>query len=124
MVRARSSSNKAVSRTALFSLSINCVGLESWTTQCSRPSPEAAIRAFLKQGALNQFVAGHDGWPKECAFRDIYAFLPLDSLTNVYFCGLGHGGKYVQITMFHTVQHRAVTKRKCPRLARTVTLRP
>lgn len=108
---------------ALFSLSINCVGLESWTTQCLGSSPEAVIRTFLRRGSLGQFVARHTGWPKEFAFRDIYAFLPLDGLSNVYFCGLGRGGKYVQITLFHTVQRSTTLERKCPRLPKAIALR-
>ncbi len=90
---------------ALFSLHVHCDGIGSYSTQCQGDNPYDAIRVFLKKTSLNEFLAPHPEWPRDFKLRDIYLFIPLDWLTNIYFCDLGQKGKYVQIDIVQTVQH-------------------
>ena len=108
---------------ALFTLSVQCEGVGGFVTQAAGSSPQSAIRAFLKRGSLNQFLAPHPDWPTGFQFGDIYLFIPLEGLVNVYLCGLGQRGKYVQIHLFHTVRRSTLAERKCARLPPVVTLR-
>jgi hypothetical protein len=108
---------------ALFSLNVQCDGIGRYITQVAAASPKAAIRVFLQAGSLDQFLIPHASWPRGFTTRDIYAFLPLDGLTNVYYCGLGQRGKYVEIHLFQTTRRSTAAERECRRLPRKLTLR-
>lgn len=108
---------------ALFSLHVQCEGIGAYVTQVAGASPKSAIRAFLKRGSLGQFLASHPEWPNDFRLQDIFMFVPLEGLSNVYLCGLGQRGKYVHIHLFHTVRRSAVAERECARLPPVVTLR-
>ncbi|MBK7665796.1 MAG: hypothetical protein IPJ21_20110 [Sterolibacteriaceae bacterium] len=102
---------------ALFSLIVQCGELGRYITQVRSSSPKAAIRAFLKDGSLDAFLTSHPDWPKGFKVRDIYAFLPLEGLPNVYFCGLGQRGKYVEIHLVHTARRSNTSGARVPTFA-------
>jgi hypothetical protein len=109
---------------ALFSLFISCDGVGSYSTQYQAESPYGAIREFLHTNTLNQFLSQHPDWPKDFNLQDIYIFMPLGGLTNLYFCGLGQQGKYVQIHIVQTIQRSSHNEKYCgPNLDPLVTLR-
>jgi hypothetical protein len=108
---------------ALFSLFISCEGVGSFSTQCRAENPYDAIRSFIGTSQLNQFLSAHPDWPKDFKSRDIYAFIPLDGLANLYFCGLGQKGKYVQVHLVQTVQRSSATEKYCGPQRKSVTLR-
>ncbi len=107
----------------LFSLFVHCDTVGRYSTQCDASSPYEAIRGFLRKGSLKQFLAPHAEWPKEFTMRDIYAFTPLDGLANLYFCGLGRRGKYVQIHLVQTARRSSTGERYCGPRRKHVTLR-
>ncbi len=108
---------------ALFSLFVNCEGIGAYSTQCDAESPYEAIRIFLRMPTLKQFLSTHSEWPNDFTVRDIYAFIPLEGLANVYFCGLGQKGKYVQINLVQTVQRSSPNEKYCGPRRKSVTLR-
>ena len=108
---------------ALFSLGITCNGLGSFNTQCHADSPYSAVPAFLRKPSLDHYLAAHADWPRGYQMRDIFAFIPLDGLTNIYWCGLGQRGKYVDIFLSQTVQRRSVQSAYCGPRRKHVTLR-
>jgi hypothetical protein len=108
---------------ALFSLFISCEGAGSFSTQCRAENPHRAIRNFLGTSQLNHFLSVHPEWPRDFALRDVYAFIPLDGLVNLYFCGLGKKGKYVQIHIVQTVQRSSAAEKYCGPRRKSVTLR-
>lgn len=108
---------------ALFSLFISCEGIGSFSTQFQAENPHEAIRSFLGTSQLNHFLSAYPEWPQDFALRDIYAFIPLEGLANLYFCGLGQKGKYVQIHLVQTVQRSSATERYCGPRRKSVTLR-
>jgi hypothetical protein len=107
----------------LFSLFVRCDAFGGYSTQCDADSPYEAIRIFLRKGSLKQFLSPHAEWPKEFAMRDIYAFTALDGLSNLYFCGLGRRGKYVQIHLVQTAKRSSTNERYCGPRRKHVTLR-
>lgn len=108
---------------ALFSLFINCDGIGAFSTQCKAESPYDAIRELLCTNSLNQFLLPHTEWPQDFTLQDIYLFIPLEGLTNLYFCGLGQQGKYVQINIVQTVKRSSNKEKYCGPHLEAVTLR-
>lgn len=108
---------------ALFSLIVECVGIGSYVTQCQATSPYDAIRAFLRTPSLNGFLASHPEWPRDFKLRDMYLLIPLDGLKNIYSCGLGQQGKYIQIQIVQTVKNSASADKYCGPVRKMVTLR-
>jgi len=108
---------------ALFSLHINYIGIGGYSTQCRAEGPYDAIRVFLKKPSLNEFLSEHPEWPCDFQLRDIYLFMPLKGLTNVYFCGLGQQGKYIHIDIVQTVQRSSQKEKYCGPRRKRVTLR-
>ena len=108
---------------ALFSLLVSCRGIGAFASQCQAPSPYEAVRIFLRGPSLNHFLAEHSGWPKDFHLRDIYAFYPLVDLAQLYFCGLGQEGRYVDIHVAQTVRHAGAQARYCGPQRRSVVLR-
>lgn len=98
---------------ALFSLFIKCDGIGSYATQHQAESPYDAIRQLLCTNSLNQFLTPHTEWPQDFTLQDIYIFIPLGNLTNLYFCGLGQQGKYVQIHIVQTVRRSSKNEKYC-----------
>src|SRR6478672_6935983 len=107
----------------LFSLIVECAGIGTYITQYHADSPYDAIRAYLRTPSLNQFLAQHADWPRDFKLRDLYLLIPLDGLKNIYSCGLGQQGKYVQIQIVQTVQSSAGDDRYCGPVRRMITLR-
>jgi hypothetical protein len=107
----------------LFSVFIECKGIGSYSTQCTAESPYEAIRKLLRGGSLTQFLSTHDEWPKDFSMRDIYGVVPLENLTNIYFCGLGQRGKYVEIILAQTVRRSSRDAKYCGPRRKSVTLR-
>ena len=108
---------------ALFSLHINCDGIGSYITQCHGENPYDAIRSYLKTTSLNEFLSSHEEWPRDFKLRDIYLFTPLEGLSNIYLCGLGQNGKYVQIEIVQTVQRSKDKEKYCGPRNKKVNLR-
>jgi hypothetical protein len=109
---------------ALFTLHINCKGIiRGYTTQLRAEGPYDAIRVFLKSASLNEFLSAHQEWPCDFQLRDIYLFIPLEGLTNVYFCGLGQRGKYIHIDIVQTTQRSSQKEKYCGSRRKRVTLR-
>jgi hypothetical protein len=92
-------------------------------TQCQAESPYDAVRAYLRTSSLNRFLAQHDDWPRDFKLRDMYLLIPLDGLKNIYSCGLGQQGKYVQIQIVQTVKNSPVSDRYCGPIRKMVALR-
>jgi hypothetical protein len=88
---------------ALYFLSASCPGAGSIACQIEAGDPRAALRAFLGGGDLARFLSAQRGWPKVFSEADIYAFLPVAGMTNVYQCELGRIGKYMSVTLARTV---------------------
>jgi hypothetical protein len=108
---------------ALFSLIVDCVGIGTYVTQCRGSSPYDAIRVFLGTSSLNQFLSSHPEWPSDFKLRDMYLLIPLDGLKNIYSCGLGQQGKYVQIQIVQTVQNSSTLDKYCGPVRKVVRLR-
>ena len=108
---------------ALFYFRITCDGIGSFSTQCRGKSPYDALKLFLRRSTLNQFLASHPEWPRDFTVRDLYMFIPLTGLKNVYGCGLGQNGKYVQIDIVQTVERSRQYEKYCGPKRRVVTLR-
>lgn len=108
---------------SLFSLFIRCDGIGSYSTQCHAESPYDAIRELLSTNSLNQFLSSHTEWPQDFSLQDVYMFTPLKDLTNLYFCGLGQKGKYVQIDIVQTVELSLEKEKYCGPNKESVTLR-
>jgi hypothetical protein len=98
LARAISSSSMA-----LYSLSVSCQGAGSITCQIEATDPRAALRSFLGGEDLARFLSAQRGWPKVFSEADIYAFLPVAGMKNVYQCELGRSGKYMSVTLTRTV---------------------
>ena len=107
----------------LFSLIVECAGIGTYVTQCHADSPYDAVRVYLRTQSLNNFLVQNDDWPQDFKLRDMYLLIPLDGLKNIYSCGLGQQGKYVQIQIVQTVQNSGVDDRSCGPIRRMVTLR-
>lgn len=107
----------------LFSLIVECAGVGTYITQCQADSPYDAVRIYLRTPSLNRFLAQHDDWPRDFKLRDMYLLIPLDGLKNIYSCGLGQQGKYVQIQIVQTVKNSPVSDRYCGPIRKMVTLR-
>jgi hypothetical protein len=107
----------------LFSLIVTCEGVGTYTTQCRGKNPYSAIHTFLRTISLNEFLATHTEWPRDFKLKDIYIFIPLDGLTNLYFCGLGQKGKYIGMHLVQTVQRNSSTNKYCGPHRKSVTLR-
>jgi hypothetical protein len=88
---------------ALYSLFVACEGVGHFSTQARADTPPNAIRAFLRGSALREFLAKAQGWPGDFSEKDIFVFIPMDGLTNMYLCQLGRAGKYISITLARTV---------------------
>lgn len=108
---------------ALFSLIVDCVGIGSHVTQCRASSAYEALREYLSWPTLNQFLSSHPDWPRDFKLRDVYLFIPLDGLKNIYSCGLGQKGKYIEIHIVQTVQKSIFAERHCGPQIKDVTLR-
>lgn len=120
--RARRSA-QPLNRMALFSLFVRCGDLDSFVTQFRAASAYKAVGALIKRGLLREVTAKAPEWPQDFSLRDVYVFIPLDGLPNAYYCGLGARGKYVEITLFQTVQRSAPSERYCGPRKKVVTLR-
>lgn len=108
---------------AVLSLLVHCVGVGMFWTQCRADHPHAALRSFLRTPRLREFLSGHADWPQEFGMRDVFALIPLEGLTNPYFCGLGRQGKRVEIHGVRTVQRRSGPAQYRGRRRRAVALR-
>jgi hypothetical protein len=108
---------------ALFSLSVRCGDLGSFVAQFHGTSAYDAVGALLKRGLLRDITAKAPEWPQDFSLRDVYVFIPLEGLPNAYHCGLGARGKYVEISLFQTVQRSAMAERYCGPKKKVVTLR-
>jgi hypothetical protein len=92
---------------ALWSLFVE-VGRTRYSTQVTADDPKAAIRSFLASGGLKGTLKGlaGEGWPRSFAMKDVFAFLPMDGLINMYLCQLGRKGKYVSVVLARTVSRQ------------------
>lgn len=108
---------------ALFSLIISCDGIGSYISQCQADSAYDAIRNYLRTPSLNSFLSPHSDWPRDYKLRDMYLLIPLNPLKNIYSCGLGQQGKYVQIQVVQTVQNSVASNKYCGPKRKTITLR-
>jgi hypothetical protein len=108
---------------AIFSLLVDCVGAGSYLTQYEAESPYDAIREFLRTPSLNRFLEMHPDWPRDFKLRDMYMLIPLDGLKNIYSCGLGQQGKYIQIQIVQTAQRSSAAGRYCGPRRKLVKLR-
>lgn len=107
----------------LFSLIVECVGIGTYVTQCQADSPYDSVRVYLRTQSLNTFLGQHADWPRDFKLRDMYLLIPLDGLKNIYSCGLGQQGKYVQIQIVQTVQNSGMAERYCGPVRKMATLR-
>jgi hypothetical protein len=108
---------------ALFSFFVKCGPETSFVTQVEANAPYEAVREFLRTPVLKAYLEKLDGWPLDYSIRDTYMFIPLEGLTNAYFCGLGARGKYVEINLFQTAQRSSAEQKYCGPVRRLVNLR-
>lgn len=88
---------------ALYSMFVECEGLDSFSTQMVADTPPSAVRRFLGTTILQKYLEQKEGWPTDLSSDDIFMFMPMEGLTNMYLCQLGRSGKYVSIVLARTV---------------------
>jgi hypothetical protein len=99
---------------ALCSLFVNCEGVGSFGTQIVADAPRNAVRDYLLQNGLYEFLAVRGKQlPKKLdkaisanekfSEKDIFVFTPMDGLVNMDLCQLGRDGKYITIIVAETV---------------------
>lgn len=91
---------------ALFSLFIEFEGQGSFSTQMRTNDAQAAVRMLLEGNAIQEWLKDVPTWPQRFTEKDIFLFIPMTDLTNMYLCQLGRGGKYVSIIIARTVSRQ------------------
>jgi hypothetical protein len=86
----------------LWSLFVD-IGSKDYVTQVGVGSRNAAVRHFLRGNSLAKFLSGSEFEPKSFSNKDIFLFIPMDGLVNMYFSQFGRKRKYVFLTLTRTV---------------------
>ena len=108
---------------ALFSFFVKCGQETSFVIQIEAEAPYEAVKNFLRLPVMNSYLEKLEDWPTDYSIQDVYIFIPLGSLKNAYYCGLGAHGKYVEINIFQTTKRSTSTQRYCGPFRKTVSLR-
>ena len=91
---------------ALFSLFIEFEGCGSFSTQMRGDNAQVAVRMLLESNAIQEWLKDLPNWPQRFIEKDIFLFIPMTNLTNMYLCQLGRDGKYVSIVIARTVSRQ------------------